>query len=206
MTKLLWERGQHRRAFQVLTGLLDKLGGSDVCAGRQVQVGNVTAAASEDPSAIDATTGPILPAVLANDANRNVYAKAYLLLSKWKEHTNSSNPNTIVLGYNEVSKALPHWEKVYFCVGRFYNKLYESEKESEPLNSSRPLAAIIYSFRSLLCSCAKTMFVHCVTAQSTSTKRYLACSRCGSTLVRHVVSSRRPKVGKQFGQRRHSRH
>ncbi|KAJ3127354.1 serine/threonine-protein kinase M1 [Nowakowskiella sp. JEL0407] len=56
-----------------------------------------------------------------------VKAKTHLLLGRWMEETNVRNLNVIRANYKSVIEEQRDWEKGYYFLGRYYNKLIESE-------------------------------------------------------------------------------
>lgn len=63
-------------------------------------------------------------------------SKAHLRLANWLESTNGSDSRSILSSYLQIVKDTPNWEKSAFCLARYYNRLYESEKTRLKTDSS----------------------------------------------------------------------
>ncbi|KAJ3291727.1 serine/threonine-protein kinase M1 [Borealophlyctis nickersoniae] len=89
-------------------------------------------------------------------------AKANLMLTRWTEETSRGQPNTIISSYSAVTKDFPEWEKGHFYLGRYYSKLYDSEKQKlkqEKRISSRSAIAWI-SYGNSVCRCYAKALQH----------------------------------------------
>ncbi|KAJ3317785.1 serine/threonine-protein kinase M1 [Boothiomyces sp. JEL0866] len=76
--------------------------------------------------------------------------KAELLLINWMEMTNGSNSTFILNSYVALSKKTPNWEKSNFVLGRYYNRLYISEKQGMA-ESSYKYHHQVYNLGNLVC-------------------------------------------------------
>ncbi|KAI9206311.1 uncharacterized protein BJ171DRAFT_28115 [Polychytrium aggregatum] len=95
-------------------------------------------------------------------STKRTMAKTQLLLSKWSEETGTILPATIIKQYNSIIQKQPEWEKSYFYLGRYYNKLYESEKSSSSTRSHGQTSGHLvdicrYYGRALMCG---TKFIY----------------------------------------------
>ncbi|KAJ3270791.1 serine/threonine-protein kinase M1 [Terramyces sp. JEL0728] len=76
--------------------------------------------------------------------------KAELLLLNWMESTNGSNSTFILNSYVSLSKKTQNWEKSNFVLGRYYNRLYISEKHGMT-ESSYKFHHQVYNLGYLVC-------------------------------------------------------
>ncbi|ORX89906.1 hypothetical protein K493DRAFT_288711 [Basidiobolus meristosporus CBS 931.73] len=74
-----------------------------------------------------------------------INAKTNLLLAKWMEQTSLSDYNAILSKYGDVITNQPQWEKGFFYLGRYYNKLYENERVRKSLKKGKgQLAGLLF--------------------------------------------------------------
>ena len=106
--KLMWKNGDQRKAIQTLEGAI----GSGAFVAH-----NFTA---EDASGT-------LTAEQQVDQN-TVMAKAYLLLAKWLDAAGQTRSEVIIKTYRKVTEYHRRWEKGWYCLGKHYNKILDSEK------------------------------------------------------------------------------
>ncbi|KAJ3311720.1 serine/threonine-protein kinase M1 [Boothiomyces sp. JEL0838] len=76
--------------------------------------------------------------------------KAELLLINWMEATNGSNSTFILNSYVALSKKTQSWEKSNFVLGKYYNRLYISEKQGMA-ESSYKYHHQVYNLGNLVC-------------------------------------------------------
>ncbi|KAI8805845.1 ataxia telangiectasia and Rad3 related, isoform CRA_a [Cladochytrium replicatum] len=79
-------------------------------------------------------------AVTADDGNPSaangsmstlhIRAKTNLLLARWMDEKCMGNPSALQQKYKSVIEDQAEWEKGHYYLGRFYNKLYETEKKN----------------------------------------------------------------------------
>lgn len=63
-------------------------------------------------------------------------AKAKLLLAKWIDRAGQMSSPQLILKYQEAVRLNPHWDKGHYYLGRYYNKMFESEKSVPPEKQS----------------------------------------------------------------------
>ncbi|KAJ3016848.1 serine/threonine-protein kinase M1, partial [Thoreauomyces humboldtii] len=67
----------------------------------------------------------------ATASARSSKGRTLLLLTRYIEETDAGHAAMIIESYSEVIKELPDWEKASYYLGRYYNKLYESEGKKQ---------------------------------------------------------------------------
>lgn len=71
-------------------------------------------------------------ALLFKDStDKELAAKIELLLARWTEETSISHSNAILKRYGKMCELMPHWEKSFYFVGRYYDKLFENERAKD---------------------------------------------------------------------------
>ncbi|KAI9105925.1 hypothetical protein DFS34DRAFT_36356 [Phlyctochytrium arcticum] len=61
-------------------------------------------------------------------------AKARLLLTRWMEETSTATVMVMLHEYQDVNKDVPEWEKGAFYLGRYFNKLYQTDEQRNKEN------------------------------------------------------------------------
>jgi serine/threonine-protein kinase ATR len=115
-SRLLWKSGEHRKAIQSLEGAII----SDAFVARSIQD-------TASMQALAATATSNMP----QDQNILV-AKANLLLAKWLDRAGQTQSTIINSKYQLAVKSFARWEKGLYYLGKFYNKLLESNKALPP--------------------------------------------------------------------------
>ena len=149
--RLLWQDGEHRKAIKSLEGFIIS---SNI---DPAQNSNATAAASRSTSFANATYA----GTVANQPARNMMvAKANLLMAKWLDQGGQTQTEVILDKYRAAVNYYPRWEKGLYQLGKFYNKIFDSEKVLEPsrqglryLNGETAKLVIDQCLRSLVFGC-----------------------------------------------------
>jgi serine/threonine-protein kinase ATR len=116
-SKLLWKEGHHRKAIQNLRGAIDS---------NAFQV--------EDAIPINVsvtTTGQ------TDDHGGKIKCHARLLLAKWLDRAGQTKSGALKDEYVAAVMSFPRWDKGHYYLGRFYLKLFESEKR-QPISKQSP--------------------------------------------------------------------
>ncbi|KAI9726160.1 MAG: serine/threonine-protein kinase M1 [Chrysothrix sp. TS-e1954] len=112
--RLLWDAGEQRKAIQSLEGVIQT---KSYISGNEESLGSNNAASA---------------AASMTESNQNqqnlLAARAHLLLAKWLDRAGQSQSSIIQAQYQQAVKCFGRWEKGSYYLGRFYNKLLESEK------------------------------------------------------------------------------
>lgn len=117
--KLLWNDGEHNKAIRSLETAIE-MDAFSAAAG----VGPSTATSFSTATAATAANGRD-----KKQPEQNlVLAKAYLLLAKWLDAAGQTQSSAINFRYQQAARSFTRWEKGLYYLGRFYNKLLESEK------------------------------------------------------------------------------
>ena len=111
-SKMLWKEGHHRKAIQNLRGAL----ATNSFATRDMPPMEVSVSVSTT------TTGDLL-----QSANR-VKCHAQLLLAKWLDRAGQTQSLVLKEEYARGIMTFPKWDKGHYYLGRYYLKLYETEK------------------------------------------------------------------------------
>jgi serine/threonine-protein kinase ATR len=107
-SKLLWKEGHHRKAIQNLRGAI---------ASNAFQTEDVV------PINVSVTT-----AGLSDEHQSRIKCHAQLLLAKWLDRAGQTKSGTLKEEYVAAVMSFPRWDKGHYYLGRFYLKLFESEK------------------------------------------------------------------------------
>jgi serine/threonine-protein kinase ATR len=116
-SKLLWKEGHHRKAIQNLRGAIES---------NAFQV--------EDAIPINVsvtTTGQ------SDDHGNKIKCHARLLLAKWLDRAGQTKSGALKDEYVAAVMSFPRWDKGHYYLGRFYLKLFESEKR-QPISKQSP--------------------------------------------------------------------
>ncbi|KIW57017.1 hypothetical protein PV05_05622 [Exophiala xenobiotica] len=110
--KLMWIEGHHRKAIQMLEGAIE----SGVFSEHDyvVENGSVT-----------------------QRPQNEIKAKAYVLLGKWLDQAGQTQSDVIRETFREATKHFRKWERAYYHLGRFYNKILDSEMTMPPGKESQ---------------------------------------------------------------------
>ena len=112
-SRLLWREGQHRKAIQSLEGAIA-----------------ANAFRSHDYLELDESTTTNNP---SGQTQKNLLtSRAHLLLAKWIDRAGQTQSDVIVNQYKDAVDHYSRWEKVWYYLGKHYNKLLESEKAKSP--------------------------------------------------------------------------
>ncbi|KAK1990998.1 phosphatidylinositol 3 [Colletotrichum falcatum] len=111
--RLLWKDGHTRKAIQVLQGAIES--------------NNFMTQTNSSSS------------IRGMDAQqRQLTARAQLMLAKWLDAAGQTNHATLLEKYQQPPKTAPSWEKGHYYLGRYYKKVLESEKTLKPDDQSDP--------------------------------------------------------------------
>jgi serine/threonine-protein kinase ATR len=125
-SKMLWKEGHHRKAIQNIRGAIK----SNSFQTRDLQ--------SVDVSVSVSTTG------LATDgpqAQNRVKAHAQMLLAKWLDRAGQTQSTVLKEEYSRGIMMYPKWDKGHYYLGRYYLKLYETEKALPPAKQAQNFLA-----------------------------------------------------------------
>jgi serine/threonine-protein kinase ATR len=91
--------------------------------------------------------------------------KEKLLLASWKDKTSHSISSSLIVSLTNFTKEYPEWEKAQFMLGRYYNRLYEYErnlKRDEDEGSIGKYSLSMATTVGLICrQYAKTLILGC---------------------------------------------
>ncbi|GJC97112.1 pephosphatidylinositol 3 [Colletotrichum higginsianum] len=111
--RLLWKDGHTRKAIQVLQGAIES--------------NNFMTQTNSSSS------------IRGMDAQqRQLTARAQLMLAKWLDAAGQTNHATLREKYQQPPKTAASWEKGHYYLGRYYKKVLESEKTLKPDEQSDP--------------------------------------------------------------------
>ncbi|GKT69679.1 protein kinase Rad3 [Colletotrichum tofieldiae] len=111
--RLLWKDGHTRKAIQVLQGAIES--------------NNFMTQTNSSSS------------IRGMDAQqRQLTARAQLMLAKWLDAAGQTNHATLREKYQQPPKTASSWEKGHYYLGRYYKKVLESEKTLKPDEQSDP--------------------------------------------------------------------
>ncbi|KAL5418072.1 hypothetical protein PMIN06_006043 [Paraphaeosphaeria minitans] len=116
-SKMLWKEGHYRKAIQNLRGALAT---NSFATGEMPQI---------DVSVSVSTTANGDPA----HATNRVKCHAQLLLAKWLDRAGQTQSLVLKEEYARGIMTFPKWDKGHYYLGRYYLKLYETEK-ALPIN------------------------------------------------------------------------
>lgn len=112
--RYMWKSGEHRKAIRSLESIISS---------GTLQTDTTM---TEAPGIVMTENTSIL------DGNPQAFnlpqAKAHLLLAKWLDQSGLIRSNDLNQLYQKAANCFRKWEKGYYYLGRFYNKLLEAEK------------------------------------------------------------------------------
>lgn len=111
--RLLWKDGEHRKAIRSLEGAIEA---------------NAFKARSESHMSTRTSLSAATATGLKDNEQNLIVAKAHLLLAKWLDSAGQTQSSEINVRYQTASRSFTRWEKGLYHLGRFYNKLLESQK------------------------------------------------------------------------------
>lgn len=119
-SKMLWKEGHYRKAIQNLRGALvtNSFGNTDM----------------PHKSITSVSTSTTMNEVMQH-ANRTK-CHAQLLLAKWLDRAGQTQSGLIKEEYARGIMTYPRWDKGHYYLGRYYLKLYETEKALPPVKQS----------------------------------------------------------------------
>ncbi|KAH7078025.1 hypothetical protein BKA63DRAFT_277194 [Paraphoma chrysanthemicola] len=107
-SKLLWKEGHHRKAIQNLRGAIES---------------NAFQSEESVPVNVSVTT-----AGEGSEQNNKIKCHAQLLLAKWLDRSGQTKSGALKEEYVAGVMSYPRWDKGHYYLGRYYLKLFESEK------------------------------------------------------------------------------
>lgn len=111
--RLLWKEGQSRKAIQILRGAIDS---NAFISHNRGPVTNLTVTETEEQK-----------------VQQNLLsARAHLLLAKWQDNAGQTQSSDLRQQYQLAARTHLQWEKGHYYLGRYYNKLMESERSLPP--------------------------------------------------------------------------
>jgi len=115
--RLLWKEGEHKKAIKNLEGLITS-GAFNLDHGST----KTNQILPDGPSMSTLST-------IATGGKQNLLAaRAHLLLAKWLDQAGQSQASTVNAKYQDAQSAYKPWEKSYYYLGRYYNKILEVGK------------------------------------------------------------------------------
>ncbi|EXJ80858.1 hypothetical protein A1O3_07144 [Capronia epimyces CBS 606.96] len=112
--KLMWLEGHHRKAIQVLEGAIES--GAFIAHDYVSEHGSVAMTVEQRHS-----------------QNQNeLTAKAHVLLGKWLDQAGQTQSEVIRKTFRKATESFRRWEKGWYNLGRYYNKILDSEKLMPP--------------------------------------------------------------------------
>jgi serine/threonine-protein kinase ATR len=111
-SKMLWKQGHNRKAIQNLRGAIT----SGSFSARDLEPMQVSVSVSTTT-----TTVGIPPP-------NKVKSRALLLLAKWLDRAGQTQSSLLKEEYARGITTYPKWDKGHYYLGRYYLKLYETEK------------------------------------------------------------------------------
>ncbi|KIV90128.1 hypothetical protein PV10_07469 [Exophiala mesophila] len=115
--KLMWLEGHHRKAIQTLEGAIES-----------------GAFIAHDYVADD---GAVTMTVEQRHNQNEVTAKAHVLLGKWLDQAGQTQSEVIRKIFRKATESFRRWEKGWYHLGRYYNKILDSEKAMPPGKESQ---------------------------------------------------------------------
>lgn len=115
--KLMWLEGHHRKAIQTLEGAIESgaFGAHDYMS----------------------ENGPITLTVEQRHSQNEITAKAHVLLGKWMDQAGQTQSEVIIRTFRKATESFRKWEKGWYHLGRYYNKILDSEKAMPPGKESQ---------------------------------------------------------------------
>ncbi|KAF2712355.1 hypothetical protein K504DRAFT_372017 [Pleomassaria siparia CBS 279.74] len=122
-SKLMWREGHHRKAIQSLQGAIQS-----------------NAFQPRDPTPIDVSVNVTMDQQQAA-SNNKLKCHAQLLLAKWLDRAGQTKALALKDAYASGIMSYPRWDKGHYYLGRYYLKLFESEKALPTAKQSHNYAA-----------------------------------------------------------------
>ena len=116
--KLMWLEGHHRKAIQTLEGAIE--------SGAFVAHEYIT------------ETGPTMMTVEQRHSQNEVMAKAHVLLGKWLAQAGQTQSEVIRKTFRKATESFSKGEQGWYHLGRYYNKVLDSERTLPPGKESQP--------------------------------------------------------------------
>lgn len=110
--KLMWLEGHHRKAIQSLEGAIES--GAFVAHDYVAEGGTV-------PMTVE-----------RRHSQNEVIAKANVLLGKWLDQSGQTQSEIIKSTFRKATLSFRKWEKGWYHLGRYYNRILDSEKAMAP--------------------------------------------------------------------------
>lgn len=115
--KLMWLEGHHRKAIQILEGAIE--------SGAFIAHDYI------------AENGPVTMTVEQRNSQNELIAKAHVLLGKWLDQAGQTQSEVIRKTFRKATESFRKWEKGWYNLGRYYNKILDSEKLMPPGKESQ---------------------------------------------------------------------
>ncbi|KIX02531.1 uncharacterized protein Z518_08472 [Rhinocladiella mackenziei CBS 650.93] len=115
--KLMWLEGHHRKAIQTLEGAIES--GAFVAHDYFADNGSVTMTVEQRHS------------------QNEITAKAHVLLGKWLDQAGQTQSEVIRRTFRKATESFRKGEKGWYHLGRYYNKILDSEKVMAPGKESQ---------------------------------------------------------------------
>jgi len=119
--RLLWKSGEHDKAIQSLEAVI-----------ATNSFDTMPLDVTHDQSLIAGTTLTTTAKETSDTAHNVLAARAHLLLAKWLDRAGSSQFVTLIHQYQTACKLFSRWEKGFYYLGKYYNKLVDAEKALDP--------------------------------------------------------------------------
>lgn len=136
--KIMWSEGQHRKAIQTLEGAIES---------RAFITHEYTAENGSTTMTVD-----------QHRSQNEMAAKAHVLLGKWLAHAGQTQSEVIRMTFRTATENFSRGEQGWYHLGRYYNKMLDSEramppgKESQTYLTGETSKHVIENYmRSLLC-------------------------------------------------------
>ncbi|CAI6340552.1 unnamed protein product [Periconia digitata] len=123
-SKMLWKEGHHRKAIQHIRGAI---------------ISN--SFQTRDLKAMDPTVSVTTAVADGAQTPNRVKAHAQLLLAKWLDQAGQTNHNVLKEEYGKGIMMFPKWDKGHYYLGRYYLKIYETEKAMPPPKQTQVFVA-----------------------------------------------------------------
>jgi len=142
--KLMWLEGHHRKAIQILEGAIES--GAFVAYDYVAEGSTVTMTAEQKHS------------------QNALAAKAKVLLGKWLDKSGQTQSEIIKNTFRKAIGDFRKWEKGWYHLGRYYNKILDSEKamppgkESQTFLTGETTSVVIDSYLKSLLNGSKYVF------------------------------------------------
>ncbi|KIW67369.1 hypothetical protein PV04_06630 [Phialophora macrospora] len=115
--KLMWLEGHHRKAIQTLEGAIES--GAFVAHDRMSE------------------NGPTTMTVEQRHLQNSMTAQAHVLLGKWLAQAGQTQSEVIRKTFGKATESFSRGEKGWYHLGRYYNKMLDSERAMPPGKESQ---------------------------------------------------------------------